>query len=145
MLKQPIMIPTGEQEYTLFVEYVYSWPAMGNDGRVKEQKLVIPKYYVTDGASVPRLAWSLTGIRPDGLNRAAALIHDIIYDFKGELPEGVHFVLKKGEYVEANYKWTRKETDRICCRLLRQAGVSKVKRRMAYIGVRIGGWFSWKD
>jgi len=145
MIKQPLMVPTGESEYTLVEDYSYTWVAMGNDGKIKEQVMVVPKYHKSDGASVPRFLWSITGIRPDGLNRAAALIHDFIYENKGVMPKQSHFVIKKDRWVEADHKWTRKEADRIFCRLLRQAGVGKVKRRMAFIAVRVGGYFSWKE
>ena len=36
------------------------------------RRILIPKGFVYDGASVPRLVWTLSGILPDGLIRAAA-------------------------------------------------------------------------
>jgi hypothetical protein len=43
------------------------------------QKHYIPSGFRYDGASVPRFLWSVTGITPDGLHRAATLIHDYLY------------------------------------------------------------------
>lgn len=46
------------------------------------------KGYQFDGASVPRACWGLMGYTPDGLQRAAALAHDIGCEREGLLIRG---------------------------------------------------------
>ena len=51
-----------------------------------------------------------------------------------------------GEFWDiSNHRWSRKEADQVFGRLMREAGVSKIKRRMAYYAVRWFGGSSWKD
>ncbi len=107
-------------------------------------KICVPSGFTYDGASVPRLAWSLTGIRPDGLLRAAAAVHDWIYRWQGALPEGSHqFCLDDFAWQSAIGEWKRKDCDRLFGRMMREAGVSPMKRKMAYLAVRLLGGLSW--
>lgn len=141
---QPILIPVripGEGErYRLLKEWRYLWELP--DGT--RQCLVVPRGFTLDGASVPRLLWTLTGITPDGLHRAASVAHDYLYRHAGKLREGVHRVYSHGTgWVDAEHVWTREEADRLFARLLRECGVGKLRRRIMYLGVRLGGWISW--
>ena len=45
--------------------------------------LTVPKGYVWDGASVPRIAWSIIGLTPGGLVDGPSLAHDVPYRAKG--------------------------------------------------------------
>ena len=137
-LVQPLNVPIKETEYELVYNYVYRWEHNGIP-----QELVIPKGYINDGVSVPQIAWSLTGIRPDGLNRAASLVHDWIYGFGGIIPLDSHQILENGRWKPAAHFWTREEADRMFGRLMREAGTSKFKRRTAYWAVRLFGGSSW--
>ncbi|WP_232289498.1 DUF1353 domain-containing protein [Verrucomicrobium spinosum] len=147
---QPILIPVripGEGSwYRLIRPWRYVWDLP--DGT--RQCLVVPRGFCLDGASVPRLLWTLTGITPDGLHRAAAVAHDYLYRHAGKLPAGVHRVLSPGVgwetagWKDAAHVWTREEADRLFARLLRECGVGKRRRRIMYLGVRLGGWMSWK-
>ncbi len=137
-LQQPKNVPINDSEYRLLEDYVYMWEALGFKNR-----LVIPEGYVNDGASVPRPLWWF--IRPDGLIRAAALLHDYIYEHKGKLPKNTHQILKDGVWIDASYTWTRNDADRLFCRVMREAGVSKFKRRAAYYAVIVGGFFYWRQ
>ncbi len=123
---QPDLEPVSDRLYRLRSTYLY----LNNDGFF----LRIKKGYTSDGASVPRLVWTLTGITPDGLHRAAALIHDYIYDHAGRLPPQSCSKLS----------WTRKEADQIFLRIMREAGVSSFKSAIAYRAVRAFGWTGWK-
>ena len=143
--KQPLIIPISEREYVLIEEYSH---VMDYEGRY--YKIVVPVGFIYDGASVPRLAWTFSGILPDGLNRAGALVHDFLYENKGVLPENSLFVLQQEEWAEEewvpikDFHYTRKMADKTFYRLLRDSGVSKFKRKIAYLAVRAGGFIAWR-
>lgn len=131
MLNQPVNKPISAKEYELIENYYYVW-----DKHDVQYALMVPKGFVCDGASVPRFCWSLLGIHPDGLNRAAALVHDYLYLMSGETK-----TFLDGQSAIMN--WKRRDADRLFCRILRESGVSKFKRRMMYRAVRIFGRFYW--
>lgn len=140
-LAQPLTIPTSEG-YEVVVDYAYEWEA-------KDRKftIIVPKGFVFDGASVPRILWTLIGITPDGLHRAAALVHDFIYRYDGFLPNGSFWEIGMNcELIGLpGVRWNRDQADKLFARMLREGGVSKFKRRLMYQGVRLGGWIHWND
>lgn len=136
-IKQPNITPIrfrGKDGYELVDPYWLIWEAEGDMWSIE-----IPGGFRYDGASVPRLLWSLSGISPDGLHRAAALVHDWLYVHSGELP-GDSF-RKNG--VECDVPWTRAQADKLFANLLALSGVGKLRRRLMYLAVRAGGWTAW--
>ena len=129
MLKQPINLPIGRNKYRLEEQYQLNF-----DGY---SRIVVPKGFVYDGASVPTgFYWIL---KRDGLCRAAALIHDFIYKHKGM--NCVQTLNRKRNFV---YKEVdRKFADDLFYDLLLLAGVKKWKAKTAYRAVRMFGWYSW--
>ncbi len=139
-LNTPVMLKGGNEGYKLVEAYPYSWVHTDKVQRV----ITVPEGFLYDGASVPRLVWSLSGITPDGLIRAAALVHDFIYRHEGRLPRNSYGVLLNDRYVDySDHRWQRVDADRLFARIMREAGVPTLKRRAAYLGVRAGGWASW--
>ncbi len=126
MIPQPDIRPIAGGKYRLRANYVLKY---------KDVTFKIRKGMIHDGVSVPRLAWTISGLRPDGLLRAAALVHDALYQHLGELPEG---------WLLPRRKFTRGECDRTFYDVMQMAGVGWWKRNVAYTGVRIGGWISWR-
>jgi len=97
-------------------------------------QIIVPLGFQWDGASVPRFLWSLSGIRPDGLVRAAALVHDYLYR------------KPKSGNVGGSYKiFTRKEADVLFRDMIREAGGSWWTASKAYWAVRAFGWMAWKS
>jgi len=150
-LPQPDIRPfltRGGWSYRLNSPYLYEWEKDGVKRRLK-----IAAGFEYDGASVPRPLWTLTGIERDGLQRAAALVHDVIYRHNGWLPQGMQEIWNDGAEIweavpvsEATpdaSRWTREDADRLFCRMLREAGVSMLRRRMMFRGVRAFGWAYW--
>ncbi len=136
-------IPVSEKMYMLAKQYVYQWEIEQEGGKV-QYKIVVPEGFMYDGASVPRIAWSLSGITPDGLMRAPALVHDWIYAHKGKLPdESYQFKIGKAKWKPVLAVWAREAADKLFARMMRESGVSKPKRRMVYRAVRWFGGFSW--
>jgi len=87
--------------------------------------------FIHDGASIPRIVWPIIGMTQDGLLRGAALIHDALYRNGG--------IMEPIEHV-----FTRKESDRIFYSLMAEAGVKPRRAYLAYLGVRLFGYWSFK-
>lgn len=88
-----------------------------------------------DGASIPWFMWSVLKASPDGLWRAATLVHDYLYINNGEVT---------AEYIATGKKETlqlsRKQVDQIFLIDMLRAGVNERKARRMYRGVRtLGG------
>ncbi len=138
---QPDTRPVAKDMYRLEQEYCYCWMVEQVQNRIR-----IPAGYTYDGVSVPRIAWSLSGVTPDGLMRAAALVHDFIYAHEGRLPEGSHeFKRDDTTWTPVLGRWRRRDTDRLFARMMREAGVPRFRRRMAYRAVRLLGGFAWNN
>ncbi|OUT06889.1 DUF1353 domain-containing protein [Campylobacter concisus] len=66
MVNRPILKPVGKYQFELVENYRY-------------RDIVIPKGYITDGASVPRIFWSI--FPPNKAEYlSAAIVHDYLTD-----------------------------------------------------------------
>jgi len=130
-IPQPDIRPIADGKYRLESTYRLRY----EDG-AKRVVFKIRPGFIHDGASVPRLVWTISGLRPDGLLRAAALIHDALYQNCGALPLGWIIPMRR--------PFTRSECDVIFREIMKLAGVGWWKRKVAYAGVRTGGWASWR-
>ena len=142
---QPDLRPIAKNKYQLWKNWSYTWVKDDIIRRIK-----IPAGFISDGASVPRGLWTITGITRDGLIRSAALVHDFLYFYGGDLPAGSYQRIGSKDdsnltWIDLEKIWTRKNADRIFCRIMRECGVSMFKRRMAYRGVRMFGWMFFKN
>lgn len=116
-MNQPLLIPIiyeGEPSYQLVEPWMF-WHGVN---------FTVPKGFVCDGASIPRVLWDWKP--PDGTHRAAALAHDWLYVNKGISPVV-----------------TRRECDEVFLELLRKASVDQAW--LLWLGVRIGGWKVWNQ
>ncbi|WP_411267516.1 DUF1353 domain-containing protein [Asticcacaulis sp. 201] len=111
---QPIMLfnqlKNGRKLFTLNAEFPYCDPGTG-------RVIVVPKWYVTDFASVPWYGQSF--IDPQGPTARAAIVHDWLYTI-GEPGK-------------------REEADAIFYRAMIKYGVPEYQARIAYNAVRAGG------
>ena len=91
----------------------------------QNRRVVVPKGYLTDGASVPRPFWSI--IPPWGEYGQAAVMHDWLCEYLRvwDTAEGVWVPI------------TREECDNIFNNAMRALGVSNTKRRIMYNAVKI--------
>lgn len=145
MIEQPLITPINEREYRLEEDYTFKW--VNKDWL---EGITIQAGFIYDGASVPRVFWSLVGIHPDGLMRAASLVHDYLYIHKGNPPKlkngyGVFLETPFNVRHAANLSLSRKQVDDLFLRMLKASGLSWSKRNAAYLGVRAGGWVYWKQ
>lgn len=137
-LKQPLNIPTKEG-YVLAKDYTYLYERDSKTYTIK-----IKKGFKYDGASVPRWAWSITGLTPDGLMRGASLLHDIIYVYKGKLTTNAKYVEVRYKNKKVELDFTRKEGDQLFLKMLKDSQMTWLKRNIAFIGVKVGGKKVWK-
>ena len=111
---QPIMLfnqtKDGRKLFTLDAEFPYCDVETG-------QVIVVPRWYVTDFASVPWYGQAV--VDPQGPTARAAIIHDWLYTI-GEPGK-------------------REEADQIFLRAMLRYGVSPFQANIAYQAVRIGG------
>ena len=107
-------VPPDYKLYRNTIEFEYR---VGNEQSGKVIK--IPKGYITDGASIPKWAWSIIG-GPVGKYAPAAIVHDYIIEFE---------------------LYPRKKADKIFLEAMKVLKVPFWKRRIMYRAVRINsGW-----
>jgi hypothetical protein len=87
-------------------------------------RITVKQGLVFDGASIPKVFWNIIGSPFTGAYTLPALVHDCLY---------------MSEAVE------RKTADAIFLDLMKQQGVSWLKRNIMYRAVRVGGMFVWNS
>jgi hypothetical protein len=142
VIHQPFIVPVrsveGKELYRLEAAYEYAWYAEGAGWKIRVQA-----GFIYDGASVPWVG-ALLGIYPDGLQRAAALVHDYLYRFRGEVPVGCFMKNAGSGWEVVRVPWTRVQVDKLFANMLAVAGVGRFRRRTMYLAVRAAGWLFWK-
>lgn len=93
------------------------------DVPIKGFRVVVPKGFTTDFASIPRILWTLVGA-PTGKYTRAACVHDRLYRTKGLA--------------------TRAQADRVLLEAMKVSHVNILQRWAIYLGVRLGGHWSYK-
>lgn len=138
-MNQPNIEPikTG---YRLEEDFSYTWMTNYND-TMRLHRISVKAGFEYDGNSIPRWLWTLLGMLPDGLNRAAGLIHDFIYRHRGNMPIGSYEVQIDGLWYPRIQKINRASADNLYKKILIESGYDKYI--LAYRGVRLGGWWSW--
>jgi hypothetical protein len=94
----------------------------------------VPQGFLTDFASIPRLAYSVIG-GPTGKYGKAAVIHDWLYQNPTDADSVA--VLRPEK--------RRRRVDQIFLEGLKVLGVSWWKRTIMYTAVRVGGGQGWKN
>lgn len=97
------------------------WADLPRLGRVW---VTVPEGYLTDGASVPRLLWSL--IPPWGQYGQAAVVHDLLCEY-------LQVVTEAGELSAI----TRAECDQLFLEAMRVLGVPALRRNTMHAGVSV--------
>ena len=89
-------------------------------------EIVVPIGFISDFASIPRIAWTLVG-PPGGAYAESAVIHDYLlqYPMLGER------------------KLTRKDCDGIFLDGMKSQNIFWLKRKVMWASVRAGSWVSW--
>lgn len=147
---EPVWLTSGREGFRLEAPWTYTWevPATLETGGL-ERQLRVTEGFLFDGASVPRILWTLTGLIPSGHISAASLVHDLLYRYRGQLPPYSLFERPLGAagwvVVEPRKaRYSRKTADRLFARIMRESLVRPRQRRLAYCGVRLCGWWAWR-
>jgi len=98
--------------------------------------ITVPKGFVTDLASIPRLVSGV--LPPDGPWTEAAVVHDCLYFTRGglQLWYGRRCISRAQPY-------SRAEADDILREAMADIGVGLVQRNIIWTGVRVGGGKGW--
>ncbi len=113
--EQPDITPLPNGFYCLRSNYIY------DDG---QNYIFIKEGFIHDGASVPRFAWTISGVTPDGMMRAAALVHDFVYRSRRD--------------------YTKAAADDLFHTILLRSGFPPRKAKAAYWAVKLFGRSSFK-
>ena len=87
-------------------------------------KVTIKPGLKTDGASIPKLFWSIIGCPLMGKYVGSALIHDGLY---------------------GSHKLTQKQSDQLFLEMMEHNRVKWFRRGLMYMAVRIGGRFAYNS
>jgi len=136
--QQPDLRPfktDGKERYINFQMFTYDWH---DEARKSHYRIEVPADFICDGASVPRWLWSLSGIRRDGVIRAAALVHDWIYRRDGKMRDGWSLAAMQdnGQWSVSDRVFTRREADELFVFMMGEFGVVPLKQKMAYYAIR---------
>jgi len=105
----------GDHEIELLADLLYCESLNKN--------LKVPKGFVCDGASIPRIAWSIVGYPMEGDYVEAAVIHDYLY---------------------RNAIGTKVHADNVFLQAMKDLKVNIVKRRVMYWAVKYFGKGAWR-
>ncbi|MCU7841914.1 MAG: DUF1353 domain-containing protein [Candidatus Thiodiazotropha sp. (ex Troendleina suluensis)] len=159
--QDPILVPRpdlrfagGRMQFQLLNEY----RQITEDGRA----LIVPAGYITDGASIPRFAWSIVGGPMSRPYLYAALPHDFRYEVHGH-PETINYIASshptfvedllgphwRDRFIELmeweiHHPVTRADIDEDFRLGIAATRESWVKRQVMYRAVRVGGGGTWK-
>jgi len=115
---KPAVRPIGGVDYELAQHFYFN----ATVGGMWDVVVHVSPGFRTDGASIPRFLWRVFGSPYDPDIFAAAIAHDALY---------------RGEVVPRN------DADEALLRMMAESGVSKRKRRLVWLGVRLFGWLTW--
>jgi len=107
-------------------------------------RLIVPAGFNTDIASTPKPT-RLLGFEADGPWRRAAIFHDWLYYWKGDLPPGSYQAFINGEWIDSIARWRRVETDALFKKIMLEDGTPPVKAWIMWAAVRVGGGFNSGD
>jgi hypothetical protein len=143
---QPLPIPTKDKSW--FVA-AWIWLTARRSWMLMEDYIwigngfgfYIPKGFIYDGASVPRVLWWL--LSPMGLLLIPALFHDFGY------AHGFYFKIsrmaKEDRFYIIRVDISRKEADGMFRKISIIVNGISGPADIAWAGVRIGGWKAWND
>lgn len=110
----PYDLSDQPDEWVVLRQYVFY-------SRRLQQQIIIPQWFVTDLASIPRIFRSFLTV--NDRHRLASLPHDLFYAY-GSI--------------------TRAEADAVLYEQCIDQGVPKWKAAIMYAAVRAGGWAVWR-
>lgn len=138
----PFPYRKGDLIYVLMDEHwALAWKELV-DGQVRRYRIVLPRGWVTDLSSVPRLVrWIVDRV---DMGEAAPLVHDTPYRFKGgPLPAGWIQVWASGAWKDAMRTFPRALTDQLFRKIQERDQVRGFVRWASWLGVRANFLANW--
>jgi len=108
-----IKLPNGQTGIRLTADILYENTPIG--------PVLVPRGFVSDGCSMPRIAWRALGHPFDYAYLYEAILHDFFYRYQDV---------------------DRYTADRILYEMLK-GKVGLLRRKAIYRGLRLGGWVAW--
>lgn len=121
----------GGQDWELMQDWTHKF-----DG----YSITVKKGSVYNRASIPRVIWPIIG--KDDLRNAPPLIHDLLYEYRGDLHRQPENPKMFGE-VTPYRTFKRKDVDNLFLALMREYGVSKWRYVLAYQAVKNFAYPAW--
>jgi hypothetical protein len=110
----------------------------------KRYRMIARKHFIFDGASIPRIVWTLLGLVPHGSMDGPGLGHDYGYHFRGLFPVGDWWVMEDGEWVICTEPMSRRMCDdliRALCLHFEICG--SIRAFLVWSAVRTAGRIAW--
>jgi hypothetical protein len=137
--RSPVVAILNDHEFELAEPFLYCW----KDAAGIFYRITVPAHYPFDGASVPRICWTLTGLLPTGVHLGAAAVHDYLYQRRGQIREGEAQRLVAGQWQPYDANWSRKDCDQLFLNIMLLAGETHWKAYTMWQAVRVFGGFAW--
>jgi hypothetical protein len=131
-MKQAEILPLAANKGRLLKDYSIVVHGITSQGMPEYFTIKIPAGFEFDGATVPRVLWTVSGITPWGLHQTAAMIHDYIY-------------VNKGEGIVPGLVLTQKFADKLLKYHFKELGYTPVQCHQVYVYCRVFGWLKWDD
>lgn len=129
-----------EQISSRIWELQRDWTRQFNPGRADEYSITVKAGSKYNRSSVPRVFWPIIGI--DDLRNAPPLVHDLLYEYRGDLRRQMENPRMSGE-VSPYRTFERKDADKLFLELMRAYGVGKVRSTLAYQAVKNFAFLAW--
>jgi hypothetical protein len=107
----------------------------------RSYRLVVPAGFEHDFASVPRPLWALISPIDLGL---ASMFHDWLYRNRGRVTT-LQWDAAAERWTPRKDPWIRRDADRLFARIMREQGVARWRRRLAFRVVRVVGGRYWRS
>ena len=140
---KPIPIPTKNQEHwflrvLVWIFDIRKWELMEDWHYQLEDgaRIVVPKEFIFDGASIPRPLWAL--LSPVGLLLIPGLIHDYAYQYDKLLQ-----IDANGEKIPYNEGSGREYWDELFYKVSLEVNGLPIMSLIAWFALFIGGWVAW--
>jgi len=139
---QPISIPTKDLPWYkalyCWMSTIRRWRLMRHfDYKLEDGTVVrIPKGFIFDGASIPRIFWAV--LSPTGLLLIPGLLHDYAYKYDYLLTTDMY-----GQQLPVDDAAGRKHWDKMFREEAIRVNGFHVINYIAWLSLRAGGWMAW--
>ena len=144
LYRSPVVEIVNDRQFQLVQPFVFEWQEIpGIPYTAQDWQIVIPAGFIFDGASIPRIFWTLTGILPSGVHLGATAVHDYGYQRMGRMIRDEVQVKSEGVWTPKAVVWDRKRFDDLFLQGMTLADVNSWKEALMFQAVRGFGRAAW--